>query len=101
MASHRLHNREVIPSERKRVEEVLRESEEKLRVMFESMSDGVAITDLKGKILDVNEAILRMSGFSREEIIGQDGFGLMPREDGKKIIEQGTKALKVRPAQKR
>ncbi|KPJ54551.1 MAG: hypothetical protein AMJ37_00410, partial [Dehalococcoidia bacterium DG_18] len=81
-------------TERKRAEEVLRESEEKLRVMFESMSDGVAITDLKGKILDVNEAILRMSGFSREEIIGQDGFGLMPREDGKKIIEQGTKALK-------
>ncbi|GAI55190.1 unnamed protein product, partial [marine sediment metagenome] len=41
----------VIPSERKRIEEALRESEEKLRVMFESISEGVAITDLKGPSL--------------------------------------------------
>ena len=93
MASHRLHNREGITSERKLMEEALRESEEKLRVMFESTSEGIAVTDLKGKILDVNDAILRMSGLSREELVGQEGFGLMPREDAKKVIEHGTKAL--------
>jgi PAS domain S-box-containing protein len=80
-------------TERKRVEEALREAEEKLRVMFESTSEGIVITDLQGKIAGVNEAILRMSGFTREEIIGQDGFGLIPRENGKNIIEQGAKAL--------
>ena len=79
--------------ERKRAEEALRESEEKLRVMFESTSEGIAVTDLKGKILDVNDAILRMSGLSREELVGKDGFKLMPREDTKKIIGHGTKAL--------
>ncbi|GAI96729.1 unnamed protein product, partial [marine sediment metagenome] len=81
-------------TERKRVEEALRESEEKLRVMFESTSEGIVVTDLKGKILDVNDAILRMSGLSREELVGQDGLALMPREDTKKIIGHGTKALK-------
>jgi len=81
-------------AERKRAEEALRESEEKLRVMFESMSEGIAITDLKGKIIDVNDAILRMSGLSREELIGQEGFKLVPPEDSKNIIEQGMKAVK-------
>ncbi len=61
--------------------------------MFESTSEGIAVTDLKGKILDVNDAILRMSGLSREELVGQEGFALMPREDAKKVIEHGTKAI--------
>ena len=81
-------------TERKRAEEALRESEEKLRVMFESTSEGIAVTDLKGKILDVNDAILRMSGLSREELVGQEGFALMPREDAKGIIGQGKNAIK-------
>ena len=81
-------------TERRRAEEALRENEEKLRVMFESTSEGIAITDLKGKILDVNDAILRMSGLSREELIGQEGFELVPPEDSKNIIEQGMKAVK-------
>ncbi|MCK4964882.1 MAG: PAS domain S-box protein, partial [Dehalococcoidia bacterium] len=80
--------------ERKKAEEALRESEEKLRVMFESTSEGIAVTDLKGKILDVNDATLRMSGLSREDLVGKDGLALMPREDTKKIIGHGTKALK-------
>jgi PAS domain S-box-containing protein len=81
-------------TERKRSEEALRESEEKLRVMFESTSEGIAITDLKGKILDVNDAILRMSGLSREELIGQEGYKLVPPEDSKNIMEQGMKVVK-------
>jgi len=81
-------------TERKRAEEALRESEEKLRVMFESTREGITITDLKGKILDVNDAILRMSGLGREELIGQKGFKLVPPEDSKNIIEQGMKAVK-------
>jgi len=42
-------------TERKRAEEVLRQSEEKLRAMFESITDGITIVDLEGKIVDVNE----------------------------------------------
>ncbi|TEU03807.1 MAG: PAS domain S-box protein, partial [Dehalococcoidia bacterium] len=81
-------------TERRRAEEALRESEEKLRVMFESTSEGIAVTDLKGKILEVNDTILRMSGLSREELVGKEGFELMPREDAKGIIGQGKKAIK-------
>jgi len=81
-------------TERKQADEALRESEEKLRVMFESISEGVVVTDLEGKIVDVNEALLRMSGLNREELIGQDGFGLMSDEDGLKTMDAGMKVLK-------
>ena len=55
-------------TERKRVEEDLRESEEKYRGLFESLVDGVAESDLEGRILSCNPAYLRMTGHSEEEI---------------------------------
>jgi len=43
-------------TERKRMEEILRASEEKLRLTFESIADGIIIIDLAGKVVDVNES---------------------------------------------
>jgi PAS domain S-box-containing protein len=39
---------------------------------LESTRDGVMITDLQGSILHVNEALERMTGYSREELCGQN-----------------------------
>lgn len=85
---------EQAKEERKRGEEELRESEEKLRVIFESMSDGVVITDLKGLIVNVNQALLSMSGLSREELVGQDGVRLLTTKDRYKTIDIGKRVLK-------
>jgi len=69
-------------TERKRAEEALRESKEKLRVMFESISDGVTFTDLEGNIEEMNEAALRLHGYShREEVIGRSGIELVAKKD--------------------
>ena len=69
-------------TERKRTEEALRESEEKLRIMFSSMADGVVVTDLEGKIKDLNEAQLRLFGYSKkEEIVGGNGFDFIAEKD--------------------
>jgi PAS domain S-box-containing protein len=81
-------------TERKRAEEELKASEEKLHVMFESITDGIVVTDLRGKITDVNDVIVNMSGLSREEIIGQDGFSLLPSEDRDKVVDQGKKIVR-------
>ena len=76
-------------TERKRMEGSLRDSEEKLRLMFASMADGVVVTDIEGKIIDTNEAQLRMFGFKeRSELIGKGGFDfLAERERGRALAD--------------
>jgi diguanylate cyclase (GGDEF)-like protein/PAS domain S-box-containing protein len=40
--------------------------------VFDYAHEGITITDANGKILEVNEAFCRITGYSREEIIGQN-----------------------------
>jgi PAS domain S-box-containing protein len=47
----------------------LREAAKKYSTLFNATSDGVWIHDLKGEILEVNDAYCRMSGYSRDELI--------------------------------
>jgi PAS domain S-box-containing protein len=48
----------------------LKESEEKFQKAFQASAAGISITRLSdGKYLDVNDAFLRMTGYSREEVI--------------------------------
>lgn len=69
-------------SERKQAEVILRESEEKLRLIFESVPEGIIVSDLDGKILDVNESVVHMHGYnSKEEIIGQSCFEFIPERN--------------------
>ena len=44
--------------------------------VFETSAEAILITDGSGHIADVNPALLRMTGFSREELIGQ-GAGML------------------------
>ncbi|HUU63016.1 MAG TPA: PAS domain S-box protein [Dehalococcoidia bacterium] len=87
---------EQLATEQKLAEAVeeLKASEEKLRVMFESITDGIVVTDLQGKITDANDVVVNMSGLGREEIIGRDGFSLLPREDRDKVVGQGKKIVR-------
>ncbi len=58
-------------TERLKAEENLRESEEKFRAAFLVSPDLLSITSLvDGTYIDINEAFVRTSGYSREEIIG-------------------------------
>jgi two-component system, cell cycle sensor histidine kinase and response regulator CckA len=53
-------------------ERALRESEEKFKRTFQSNPNSMTINTLEeGIFLDVNDAFLRISGFSREDIIGR------------------------------
>ena len=55
---------------RKRAEKQLKDIGEKYSTLFDTTSDGVWLHNLKGEILEVNDAYCRMSGYTREEIIG-------------------------------
>ncbi len=59
-------------SESKRLELDLRESEQILRKVIDTINDVLLITDLKGSILQVNRAFMTMLGYSRTEAIGRE-----------------------------
>ncbi|MFN2495854.1 MAG: putative bifunctional diguanylate cyclase/phosphodiesterase [Pseudonocardiaceae bacterium] len=52
---------------RMQAEEALAASEARFRAMFIQAAVGIGIADLEGNILDVNPALLRMFGYSREQ----------------------------------
>ncbi|MEN6356613.1 MAG: PAS domain S-box protein [Armatimonadota bacterium] len=55
-------------TERKQAEIALRKSEQKLRRLYDSMTDAYASLDLSGRILDFNEAFRNMVGYSVDEL---------------------------------
>ncbi len=59
-------------TERKRIEEALRESEEKYRHILENMEEGYFEIDLVGNFTFVNNAECRNLGYTKEELIGMN-----------------------------
>ncbi|MCL4501617.1 MAG: PAS domain S-box protein, partial [Deltaproteobacteria bacterium] len=57
-------------TDRVRLEEQLREQRAYLRGLIESSVDGLITVDPEGFITDVNEQMCRMTGYSRDELIG-------------------------------
>jgi len=58
-------------TERKQAEEKLKESEEKYRTIVELAPDAIITIDLKGIITSCNTAFLKLTGFSRADIMGK------------------------------
>ena len=58
-------------SERRRMEQVLRENEQKLRSIFDNVNNGILLWDSEFRILDVNSVACRIFGVSKEELIHQ------------------------------
>ncbi|MBW3585510.1 MAG: PAS domain S-box protein, partial [Cyanobacteria bacterium 0813] len=56
-------------SERKLVEQALRESESRLRSLFDANLIGIIIGNFQGNILEVNDAWLATLGYTREEVL--------------------------------
>lgn len=63
-------------TEIKQVEENLKESEERFRALHNASFGGIAIHD-KGLILECNQGLSTITGYSIEEIIGMDGLLLI------------------------
>jgi PAS domain S-box-containing protein len=68
-------------TERKRAEELLCESEENFRAIFENNSSAMAIIEPDTTISMVNDAYCQMSGYTRQEVIGMSWTRQIPPED--------------------
>ncbi|HEX7627479.1 MAG TPA: PAS domain S-box protein, partial [Candidatus Methanoperedens sp.] len=67
-------------TERKRVEEKLKQSEEKYRLLIENIQEGVFVIQ-DTKMVFVNQAFAEITGYSIEEIIGTDFYHFVAPED--------------------
>jgi len=56
-------------TERKAAEKALRESEKKYRALFEESRDAIYVTSREGRLLDANQAMFDLLGYSREELM--------------------------------
>jgi diguanylate cyclase (GGDEF)-like protein/PAS domain S-box-containing protein len=72
---------------RKRAEEMLRESEEKYRVIFEGSTQGILATDTEtGRFLYANPSICRMLGYSDAELLRLSIKDIHPKESLAQVV---------------
>lgn len=68
-------------TEHKRAAEVLRNSEEKYRVLFEGSRHGILAADIEnGRLIDANPSICRMFGYLKTELLQLNMSDLHPKD---------------------
>ena len=65
-------------TERKRVEEALAQSEERLRFIFDNLKDFIYTHDLQGRFLTVNRGATLTLGYEPEELVGRSVEEMLP-----------------------
>jgi len=74
-------------TERKRVEEALRESEEKYRTILETIEDGYFEVDITGNFTFFNDSLCRMLGYTKDELMGMNNRQYMDKETAEKVYQ--------------
>jgi two-component system cell cycle sensor histidine kinase/response regulator CckA len=74
-------------TERKKIEEALKESEEKYRTILENIEDGYYETDLPGNLTFFNDSLCRMLGYSKDEMMGMGNKQYTDEENRKKLFQ--------------
>lgn len=64
-------------------------------LVFSTAAEGIIVTDGHGRIVDVNPALLRMTGFHREELIGRQAGALYRTQERDADSQEIAQALAV------
>ncbi len=85
----------TINEELQATEEELQHSQERLERMFESVTDGISVINLNGVITKVNQRTVEIHGFaSEDEMLGRNAFDLVAPRDHERIVADMRQALK-------
>jgi len=87
-------------SDRKKVQEAIRRSEQQFRALFEFSPDAIVASDHEGRITEVNARVESMFGYQRGELHGQPIDTLVPerfRHTHPARREEYASAARVRP----
>ncbi len=94
-------------SERRRAEEAVQIRERYLQTILQTSADGFWVLDAQGTFIEVNDAYLAMSGYSRDELLGRQ-IGDLDIEDTpaeiaarvRRIIANGSELFETRHRRK-
>jgi diguanylate cyclase (GGDEF)-like protein/PAS domain S-box-containing protein len=78
-------------SDRKHAEALLRESEQRFRLLYENAPIGIGHIDLDGKWTYVNQAFAAIAGYAPQELVGRSNLELAPpdeRERSRQFTDQ-------------
>lgn len=75
-------------TERKRAEDLLRESERNFRNLFESSVDAIFVLDMDGYVIDINKTAYERLGYIREEMLAMNVKKLDPPEYASRVAQR-------------
>jgi PAS domain S-box-containing protein len=85
--------------DRELTEDSLRQSEEKYRIILQGIEDGYFEVDLVGNLTFFNEAMCRILGYPRDELMGLNNRAFMSEGTAKRVFETFNQVYRTgRPA---
>jgi len=78
-------------TERRWAEEVLRRSEEKYRTILENITEGYFENDLRGNFIFLNDSLLEIYGYTRDELLHMNYRQYMDEENAQKVYQAYNK----------
>ncbi len=75
-------------TEKKKAEEAIKKSEEKYRILIETMNEALIFVDNDDKIQFVNRSLCEMYGYNQDELLGKIGYEIIVYKDDIEIIKE-------------
>ena len=76
-------------TQRKIDEEALRKSEQRFRMLVETMNEGLGVQDENGMIVYANDQLCEMLGYAKDEILGRRRIEFLDRANGTMLENEG------------
>lgn len=73
-------------NERKQMDAVLKENEERFKILTQTSMDGFWVVDIEGRFMEVNDAYCRMSGYSEDALLSMHITDLEADESAEQTI---------------